>query len=240
MWGTLRYDFDVSAKPTPAVIRRATAHLKLADPVMAGLIERVGPFRPALRPATFEALVRSIVFQQLAGAAARTIFERLRQAAEQANTPAPANTGLGRGTPSPLDGGCGVTPETILVLSEERMRACGLSRQKLSYIRDLAERTQSGYINFAQLPDMSDEDIIEHLTRVKGIGVWSAQMFLMFALGRMDVMPTADFGLNSAIRKWYRKRKVPKPRQLLKPAEPWRPYRTLACWYLWRSLDQKI
>ncbi len=198
---------------------------------MAGLITRLGPLRPPLRPATFDSLVRSIVFQQLAGAAARTIFERLRRAAECAP---PGHN------PAPDRDGFLLTPASILALSEDRLRACGLSRQKLSYIRDLAGHTQSGYINFEQLPDMSDDDIIAHLTRVKGIGVWSAQMFLMFALGRLDVMPTADFGLNSAICRWYRKRKAPKPRQILKLAEPWRPYRTLACWYLWRSLDQKL
>jgi DNA-3-methyladenine glycosylase II len=243
MWGTvaLRYYLCVATKPAPDPLRDAIKHLKKVDPVMAQLIALVGPFRPTLRPATFEAMVRSIVFQQLAGAAARTIFERLRKAAEQVNTPAQANTELGRGTQdrSPYDGGFMVTPDSILALTEEQMRACGLSRQKLSYIRDLAERTRSGDVNFEQMPSMSDEEIIEHLTRVKGIGLWSAQMFLMFALGRMDVMPTVDLGINTAVCKWYRKRKVPKPKQLLKLAEPWRPYRTLACWYLWRSLDQK-
>jgi DNA-3-methyladenine glycosylase II len=119
------------------------------------------------------------------------------------------------------------------------MRACGLSKQKLSYIRDLAEKTISGDVNFGQLPDMDDEDVIEHLTRVKGIGRWSAQMFLMFALRRPDVMPTVDLGINMAIKKAYRKRQVPKPPQILKLSEPWRPFRSVACWYLWRSVDVK-
>ena len=118
------------------------------------------------------------------------------------------------------------------------MRACGLSRQKLSYVRDLATKTLSREVDFESLPDMSDEEVIENLTRVKGIGVWSAQMFLMFALGRPDVMPTLDLGINNAIRKLYGKRKVPKAKQILKLAEKWRPYRSLACWYLWRSVDK--
>ena len=119
------------------------------------------------------------------------------------------------------------------------VRAIGFSRAKASYLRDLAEKTRAGLLNFAELPNMTDEDVIEHLTQVKGIGVWSAQMFLMFALRRPDVMPTLDFGINNAIRKHYRKRKMPKPKQVLKISEPWRPYRTAACWYLWRSLDVK-
>jgi DNA-3-methyladenine glycosylase II len=210
--------------------RRAVAHLKQADPVLAGIIERVGPFRFDRRPATFEAMVRAIVFQQLAGAAARTIYQRLQAACELA-------TG-GETTERSLYGGFIITPESVLALTEEQLRACGLSRQKLSYICDLAEKTRSLEVDFASLPQMSDEDVIEHLTRVKGIGVWSAQMFLIFALGRMDIMPTLDFGINMAIRKAYRKRKMPKAKQILKLAEKWKPYRSLACWYLWRSVDK--
>ncbi len=212
-------------------MRRAIDHLKKADPVMAEIIARVGPFRLDRRPATFESMARAIVFQQLAGAAARTIYQRLQSACEQAVG--------GQSTERSLYGGFGITPESVLALREEQMRACGLSRQKLSYIRDLAEKTISRDIDFVGLPSMSDEDVIAHLTRVKGIGVWSAQMFLIFALGRGDVMPTADLGLNTAIRRAYGKRKLPKPKQILKLAEKWRPYRSFACWYLWRSVDVK-
>jgi DNA-3-methyladenine glycosylase II len=214
-------------------MRKAINHLKKADPVMAEIIARVGPPRPLHRPATFWAMVRSIVFQQLAGAAARTIFDRL----ERACAAAIGSTVTPNEIP-PEEGSAVVTPEAILKLSEEQMRACGLSRQKLSYIRDLAEKARSGEVDFAKLPQMSDEEVIEHLTRVKGIGVWSAQMFLMFALHRLDVMPTVDFGINSAICRHYRKRKMPKAKQILKLAECWRPYRTVACWYLWRSMDK--
>lgn len=184
---------------------------------MAAIIERIGPYRPRHATPDFHNLARSIAYQQLHGKAAATIFGRLCTAS-----------------------GCEVlTPETVLALSIEQMRACGLSKQKLAYIRDLAEKTLSGDVNFAQLLAMDDEDIIEHLTRVKGIGRWSAQMFLIFALKRPDVMPTVDFGINAAIKKAYNKRKVPKPKDILKLSEKWRPYRSVACWYLWRSVDVK-
>ncbi len=194
----------------------ALKHLTSADPVLAGIIEQVGPYKPRYAPPTFENMVRSIAYQQLHGKAAATIFGRLLTASKPC-----------------------LTPESVLRLSIEQMRACGLSKQKLSYIRDLAEKTISGDVNFETLPSMGDEDVIEHLTRVKGIGRWSAQMFLMFALRRPDVMPVVDLGINMAIKRAYRKRKVPKPPQVLKIAMPWRPYRSVACWYLWRSMDVK-
>jgi DNA-3-methyladenine glycosylase II len=194
-------------------MRRAITHLKRCDPVLAAIIERVGPFALTYRDPTFEAMVRAIAFQQLNGKAAATIFNRLVACAG------------------------GITPENILALTEERMRACGLSGQKLAYIRDLAAKAQSGEVDFARLSEMPDEEVIEHLTRVKGIGVWSAQMFLMFALRRPDVMPTADYGIRVAIQKAYRKRKLPDPKTILKISAPWQPWRSVACWYLWRSLD---
>jgi DNA-3-methyladenine glycosylase II len=117
------------------------------------------------------------------------------------------------------------------------MRTCGLSRQKLSYIRDLAEKTLHGEIVFERLSQLTDAEVIQELTRVKGIGVWSAQMFLMFALRRQNVMPTGDYGIRAAIKKAYRKRNLPKPEEMLKLSRKWHPYCTLACYYLWRSLD---
>ena len=194
----------------------AITHLKSADPVIAAIIENVGPYKPRYAPPTFENMARSIAYQQLHGKAAATIFGRLLTACDAC-----------------------LTPQSVLALSIEQMRACGLSKQKLSYIRDLAEKTISGDVNFEQLPQMEDEDVIEHLTRVKGIGRWSAQMFLMFSLRRPDVMPVVDLGINVAIKRAYRKRKVPKPPQILKISEPWRPFRSVACWYLWRSVDVK-
>src|SRR5438270_10789151 len=154
-------------------VQQAIKHLKSADPVMADIIERVGPLRMQYREPVFDTLVRSIAFQQLNGKAAATIFGRLRCACLN----------------SSADDDSPLTPESILALSEKQMRACGLSRQKLSYIRDLAQRTTAAEIDFARLPEMSEEDVIEHLTRVKGIGVWSAHMFLIFALRRPNCMP---------------------------------------------------
>jgi DNA-3-methyladenine glycosylase II len=220
-------------KLTPAALQRAIAHLKAADPVLREIIDRVGPPQIPRRDATFSAVARSIAFQQLNGKAATTIFGRLLT--ECAN----CNGGAAPKRPANTDDWSAVTPEAILTLTDAQMRAIGFSRAKASYLRDLSEKTRSGALNFAQLPDMSDEDVIEHLTQVKGIGIWSAQMFLMFALRRPDVMPTLDFGINTAIRRAYRKRKMPKAKQVLKIAEPWRPYRTAACWYLWRSMDVK-
>src|SRR5205085_10922733 len=113
------------------------------------------------------------------------------------------------------------------------------SRQKLSYLRDLAARTIAGEIDFARMPQCTDAEVIEHLTRVKGIGVWTAQMFLIFALGRPDVLPTADYGIRAAMKKAYRLRQMPKPKRMEQVAKRWRPYCSVACWYLWRSLDVK-
>jgi DNA-3-methyladenine glycosylase II len=222
-------------------MKRAIHHLQQADPVMAGIIERIGPFKMRYREPSFDAMARSIVFQQLHGKAAATIFERVRTACLGGNglCGPGSSTRAGRGeAPSPHKQD-GLTPASILALSEEQLRACGLSRQKLSYLRDLAQRTASGEIDFARLQEMSDEDVIEHLTRVKGIGVWSAQMFLIFALRRLNVMPTADYGINAAIKRAYRKRLMPKPKQILKISRPWQPYCSVACWYLWRYAELK-
>ena len=219
------------AKLTSATLKKAVEHLKAADPVLARIIDRVGPPRIPQRDPTFANVARSIAFQQLNGKAATTIFERLLRECHlcSGNGDAVAVTVSGDWS--------AVTPEAILSLTDDQMRAIGFSRAKASYLRDLAEKTKSGLLNFEQLPSMSDEDIIEHLTQVKGIGVWSAQMFLMFALKRPDVMPTLDFGINTAIKRAYNKRKMPKAKDVLKIAQKWRPYRTAACWYLWRSLD---
>jgi DNA-3-methyladenine glycosylase II len=197
-------------------MKKAITHLKQSDPVLAGIIEEVGPLPARWREPTFETLVRSIAFQQLNGKAATTIFNRLVEAA-----------------------GGKLTPESVLKLTPQRMRACGLSKQKLSYIRDLAAKTKAGEIDFAALPKMSDAEVIAHLTRVKGIGEWSAQMFLMFALRRPDVLACGDFGVQAAIRRHYRKRKHPKPKDVARIGRAWSPYSSLACLYLWRSMDVK-
>ena len=200
-------------------MKKALAYLTQADPVLARVITRVGAMKMPRTPATFHFVVRSIAFQQLHRNAARTIFERLVTAAGN---------------------GAALTPEAILKLTPQRMRKCGLSRQKLEYIRDLARRTRDGEIDFAKLPRMSDAEVIEHLTRVKGIGVWSAQMFLLFTLRRPDVLPTTDFGIQNAIRRAYGKRKLPKPKHVEKLGRAWHPYCSVASWYLWRSLDKPV
>jgi len=199
-----------------SIMRKAINHLKKADPVLAAIIEQVGSCKMNYDEPAFAALAEAIVYQQLHGKAAATIFKRLTDLA-----------------------GLPLIPEGILKLSEEQMRSAGLSKQKLSYLRDLAAKTQSGELDFACLPQLSDEEVINRLTAVKGIGVWTAHMFLMFSLRRPDVLPVGDLGVQAAIRKHYRKRKMPKPAQMEKIAKIWSPYRSVACWYLWRSLDIK-
>jgi DNA-3-methyladenine glycosylase II len=197
-------------------MRKAINHLKKADPVLRDIIQRVGAYRIEYGEPVFESLAEAIVYQQLNGKAALTIFKRFAALAGE-----------------PL------TPEGILKLTDEQMRGAGLSKQKSSYLRDLAERTRRGELNFADLANLSDEAVIERLTQVKGIGVWTAHMFLMFSLRRPNVLPTGDFGVKMAIKRHYGKRKPPDPKQMEKIAKCWEPYRSVACWYLWRSLDVK-
>jgi DNA-3-methyladenine glycosylase II len=197
-------------------MRKAINHLMKSDPVMRGIIERVGACRMEYGEPTFHSLAEAIVYQQLNGKAAVTIFKRFTDAA---------------GEP--------VTPQGVLNLTKQQLRAVGLSKQKSSYLRDLAAKTESGLLNFEKLQGMEEADVIEHLTQVKGVGVWTAHMFLMFTMRRPDVLPTGDYGIQVAIKKYYRKRKLPKPKDMEKIAQAWSPYRSIACWYLWRSLDIK-
>ncbi len=196
-------------------MRKAIHHLKRSDPVMAQIIERIGAYKIEYREPVFQTLVRSIVYQQLHGKAAAAIFGRLKEAARA----------------DPL------TPESILGLRPQRLRALGLSPQKLSYIRDLARLTRAGKVDFQRCASLDDEAVIEHLTRVKGVGVWTAHMFLIFALRRPDVLPTGDLGIRAAMKKAYHLPDLPKPDEMARIAAPWRPHRSAACWYLWRSLD---
>lgn len=194
----------------------ALAHLRSADPVLAAIIERIGPYAMQYHEPTFHALVRSIVFQQLHGKAARTIFDRLVNKA-----------------------GGEITPDSILKLRPNQMRAVGLSRQKLTYIRDLARKTRDGIVEFERFPHMRDDEIVAELTEVKGIGTWTAHMFLIFALRRPNVLPTGDYGVRAAIQRAYKKRKLPTPKQveILARKNNWHPYCSVAAWYLWRSID---
>jgi DNA-3-methyladenine glycosylase II len=197
-------------------MRKAILHLKRADPVLAAIITRAGPYRIQYREPTFQTLVRSIVYQQLSGKAALTIFNRLLEAA---------------GDP--------LTPAAILALRPARMRKLGLSKQKLTYIRELASMTRGGQVDFARLPEWEDTAIIEHLTRVKGVGVWTVHMFLIFALRRTNVLPTGDLGVRAAIKKAYALPELPKPAEMERIAAAWHPYCSIASWYLWRSLENQ-
>lgn len=193
---------------------KAVNHLRAADPVLAGIIERVGPFRLRTMEASFHGLARSIVYQQLSGKAAGTIFGRLTAA-----------------SCDPL------TPDAVLRLTAGEMRGCGLSKQKAAYVADLADKAACGALDFAALHSLSDEEVVERLTAVKGVGVWTAHMYLIFALERPDVLPVGDLGLRTAMKKAYRLRKPLVPAKMEKIAARWRPWRSAASWYLWRSLE---
>lgn len=199
-----------------AVARKARAHLRRVDPVIARVMESVGPYRPANRTdgTHFYSLVRAIVFQQLSGKAASTILNRFLA----------------------LFPGDDPTPDAVLKLSDEQMRAVGMSRQKTAYLRDLSDKVSSGALPLDHVETLSDADLIAHLVQVKGIGKWTAQMFLMFKLGRADVLPDLDLGIQNAIKRAYRKRRVG-PKDVLRIGAKWSPYSSIACWYLWRSLD---
>jgi DNA-3-methyladenine glycosylase II len=203
---------------TPADYAAARRALMRRDPVLAAIIRQHGPCGLAAvrdRYDHFAMLVRAIVFQQLSTKAATTIHTRL-----MAHMPS--------GTP---------TPDALLALTDEQLRTAGISRQKAKYLRDLGEKVRDGLVPLESVDTLSDEDVIAALTQVKGIGRWTAEMFLIFRLGRPDVLPLTDLGIINAIRKAYRLRKKPTPDRLRKLAEPWRPYRSIACWYLWRSLE---
>lgn len=198
----------------------AHRHLSASHPRMAELIARARRFEVnsggVIRP--FEALAESIVYQQLSGKAAATIWGRVR-----ALYPRRKN----------LD------PKLVLKTSDETLRAAGLSRSKTVALKDLAAKTLDGTVPTARaLARMSDEEIIERLTRVRGIGRWTVEMLLLFDLGRLDVWPVGDYGVQKGFAKTFGKRKLPKPKQLMKLGEQWRPYRSVAAWYFWRALDQ--
>lgn len=195
-------------------MKEAIVHLREADPVMRAIIDQVGAYQIQFRDPDFETLVKSIVYQQLSGRVAGVIFGRVTDAA-----------------------GGRLTPEGILKLRPVRMRTLGLSSQKTAYIRDLARHARDGRVAFEELARLPDEAVIERLTEVKGIGVWTAHMFLIFALRRPNVLPTGDLGIRNAIRKAYGLLELPKPAEMETLSEPWRPYRTVASWYLWRSLE---
>lgn len=190
-----------------------------ADPVMRKLIRQVGPFRlkKAKAGSHFDHVVRAIIYQQLSGKAAATIHKRVKELF-----------------------GHDPTPEEILSTPEELLRKAGLSRQKLTYLKDLAGSVVTGVLNIETLDKEDDETVIEKLTQVRGIGRWTAQMFLIFRLGRKNILPTVDLGINKAIMQAYGLKKMPKPDEVVKIGEKWSPFSSVASWYLWRSLDQPM
>ena len=195
---------------------KARRVLARRDPVIGELIRRHGScgLARAQHADPFRALIRAIISQQLSTKAARTIFARF-EALFESGFPAPAQ---------------------VRALSDEWLRRCGLSSQKLRYLRDLCDRVEDGSLPLAALDHMSDEEVIQALTQVKGIGRWTAEMFLMFRLHRPDVLPVGDLGIVKAVQKNYGLRKTPTPERLVRLGESWRPYRSVACWYLWASL----
>jgi DNA-3-methyladenine glycosylase II len=202
---------------TPGTARAADEHLRASDPVMAALVEQYGPL-PERAPSgdRYAALVRAIVGQQLSTKAARAIHARLLDV-------------FGGGEPSPRE---------ILAADPEELRAAaGLSRAKVAFLRSLAEHIESGELELARLDELPDQEIVAELVAVKGVGLWTAHMFLMFQLDRPDVLPVGDLGIRRAAERAYRLRELPSAAELEALAERWRPWRTVACRYLWRSLD---
>jgi DNA-3-methyladenine glycosylase II len=196
---------------------RARRHLMRHDPTLGSLVKQFGAcdLGASRTGDRFGGLVRSIVSQQLSVKAADTIHARVLAALE-----------AGR-----------ATPEAILAAEDERLRGCGLSRAKVASVRDLAAKVTDGSLALDALDALDDDAVIEAMTKVKGIGRWSAEMFLIFRLGRPDILPVADVGVQRAMRRLYGLRKHPSPQRMTELARPWRPYRSVACWYLWRSLD---
>ena len=192
-------------------------HFKAADAVLAGVIQQVGPVTLKPQRDRFGILVRSIISQQISTAAARTIRSRLEQYLAQD----------------------GIRPESIGRLSVDQLRTVGVSRQKASYILDLAQKCNDGTVRLSRLGRLADDDIIAELTQVKGIGRWSAKMFLIFSLGRLDVFPHDDLGVRTAIRRLYRFDELPSKDECLEIGERWRPYSSIGSWYCWRFLELK-
>jgi DNA-3-methyladenine glycosylase II len=204
---------------TIAEMARARRILIRRDPVLAAIIKRYGPcgIKTGRESDIFCGLVEAIVSQQLSTRAAATIYGRLRALMPDGGSP---------------------TPDALLPLSDEALRGVGLSRQKLGYMRDLSRKVLDGSVNTDRLTGMSDDEIVTELTKIKGIGRWTAEMILIFRLARPDILPVGDLGIVKAIQKAYGLRKTPDAARMHKIAEAWRPYRSVASWYLWASLRE--
>ncbi len=198
-------------------IDRAIKHLSKNDRILRDIIRHVGPCLLKPKRNYYQILVRSIVSQQISTAAARTILGRL----------------IDHLAPEKM------TPDAMSKLSLQDFRGVGISQQKANYLIDLTDRVRRGELQLSRIQRHSDEHVVRELVQVKGIGVWTAHMFMIFALGRMDVLAVGDLGVRSAIQKRYGLAELPKPDEIEVIAQPWRPYASIACWYLWRSLEIK-
>ena len=202
-------------------LREAEAYLRTADPRLAAVIDLHGPCRidpDGTMMSPFATLMRAIAYQQLAGKAAATIHGRVLALYHARRHP---------------------RPEDILATSDDRLRAAGLSRAKTLAVKDLAAKTLDGTVpTLARLKRLDDEDIVERLSSVRGVGRWTVEMLLIFRLGRPDVLPSTDYGVRKGFQRTFRTRGLPSPAQVLKRGERWRPYRSIASWYLWRSLEK--
>jgi 3-methyladenine DNA glycosylase/8-oxoguanine DNA glycosylase len=195
----------------------AVAHLRRADSTLARVIESAGPFTLEPRDGAYRSLARAIFFQQLAGPAARAIMNRVLNVLE-------------------TDEQRFFVPQDFLAATDEQLRSAGLSRQKLAYLRDLSEKFASGQLSEGEFASEDDEDVIRRVSAVKGIGRWTAEMFLIFSLGRPDVLPVDDLGVRRGFEQTYGLPELPPSDEMRRIAEPWRPYRSVGTWYMWRSL----
>ena len=211
--------FETKQHPrTQLFLKKAIRELSKADPVMGGLIRRVGPCRLGLRRRNhyFPHLVEAILYQQLTAKAAGSILGRFRARYPSRRFP---------------------TAEDIRRTPEDQLRAAGISSQKISYLKDLASRVLEGSLPLRRLSSMDNEEVVQHLCQVKGIGQWTAEMVLIFTLGRPDVLPATDLGIRKAVQRLYEMKTLPLPRELAQFGERWKPYRSVAAWYLWASVD---
>ncbi len=203
------------------LITSATAYLRDVDPIIAKAIERVGPCTLVPNPQFFETLVDAIISQQISVKAADAIMGRLRAVLH-----------------AEAEGK--ISPHALLTLEEDTLRAVGLSPQKMRYIRDLTERVVNGELDLEQISELDDEEVISELVKVKGIGRWTAEMMLIFALGRPDVLPVDDLGFLEGVREAYALETRPTPKEMRVRGELWRPYRTFATWYMWKVQRLKL
>ena len=211
----------------------AVAHLKSVDKKLAAMMDRVGPCKFAIRSkhSLYEMLFRAIVFQQLAGKAAGSILNKVCLLYHP--VPIKRNKQGYYGVPE-----CYPQPQQILETSDERLRGAGLSRNKLTSIKDLAAKALDGTIPSRRSAHyLTDEELIERLTTIRGVGVWTVEMLLIFGLGRSDILPVGDYGVRKGFAIAYKKKELPKPQELIKAGEKWRPYRSVASWYFWRAVE---